>query len=134
MTNMNSNGAFLKTSSHASSATLCDFPTVLDGRISGTVIGQAVAPSCLAKSSRCDRKCRFPTRGGLHRSSKGVSSTASLSLPPWCHVDKSTLLPQQEPVLLPLHIWTNSQEFLIILPSTRDIKTNNTIFRRESVS
>jgi hypothetical protein len=47
-------------------------------------------PSCLAKLSWCDRKCRFPTWGGLHRSSKGVASTAALSFPPWCHVDKST--------------------------------------------
>ncbi len=90
MTNMNSNGAFLKASSHAPSATLCDFPTVLEGKISGTAIGQAVAPSCLAKSSRCDHKCHFPTWGGLHCSSKGMSSTASLSFPSWCHVDKST--------------------------------------------
>lgn len=41
--------------------------------------------------SRCERKCRFPAiQGGLHRTLNDTSkSTASLTFPVWCHVDKS---------------------------------------------
>ncbi len=123
--NTNCNGAFLKASSHASSAAVCDFSTVLNGSISVTVIGQAIVRSSLAKLSQCECKCHFPSRGGLHRSSNGVSLTASLSFPPLCHVDKSNLLPQEEPMLLPLPIWTNSKVlFLIIILPTIGLLTN----------
>jgi hypothetical protein len=59
--------------------------------MSRSVPGQAVAPSTRVNKSRCDRKCRFPSVGGLHRSSHDSSvSTASTKFPIWCHVDKST--------------------------------------------
>ena len=58
--------------------------------MSRTVPGQAVVPSTRVNKSRCDRKCRFPSVGGLHRSSHDSSvSTASTTFPIWCHVDKS---------------------------------------------
>jgi hypothetical protein len=59
-------------------------------RMSQTFPGQAVAPSSRVNTSRCDRKCRFPSVGGLHCSSNDSSvSTASTTFPIWCHVDKS---------------------------------------------
>ncbi len=45
-----------------------DHHVAVDG-MSRTVPGQAVAPSTRVNKSRCDRKCRFPSVGGLHRSS-----------------------------------------------------------------
>lgn len=66
-----------------------DLHVAADG-MSRTVPGQAVAPSTRVNTSRCDRKCRFPSVGGLHRSSHDSSvSTASTTFPIWCHVDKS---------------------------------------------
>ena len=66
-----------------------DLPVASDG-MSRTVPGQAVAPSSRVNTSRCDRKCRFPSVGGLHRSSNDSSiRTASTTFPIWCHVDKS---------------------------------------------
>ena len=66
-----------------------DHHVAADG-MSRTVPGQAVAPSTRVNKSRCDRKCRFPSVGGLHRSSHDSSvSTASTTFPIWCHVDKS---------------------------------------------
>jgi hypothetical protein len=66
-----------------------DLHVAADGT-SRTVPGQAVAPSSRVNTSRCDRKCRFPSVGGLHRSSNDSSiSTASTTFPIWCHVDKS---------------------------------------------
>ena len=58
--------------------------------MSRTVPGQVVAPSSRVNTSRCDRKCRFPSAGGLHCSSNDSSvSTALTTFPIWCHVDKS---------------------------------------------
>ena len=66
-----------------------DLHVAADG-MSRTVPGQAVAPSSRVNTSRCDRKCRFPSVGGLHRSSNDSSiRTASTTFPIWCHVDKS---------------------------------------------
>ena len=56
--------------------------------LSQTVYGQAVEPSYRATKSRFVRKCRFPSRGGLHRYSKD-SYSYLMQIPDWCHVYKS---------------------------------------------
>ncbi len=66
-----------------------DFHVAADG-MSRTVAGHAIAPSSRVNTSRCDRKCRFPSMGGLHCSSNDSSiPTALTNFLIWCHVDKS---------------------------------------------
>jgi len=60
----------------------------LPDRLSQTMYGQAVEPSYRATKSRCVCKCRFPSGGGLHRSSYDSYSDL-MQIPDWCHVYKS---------------------------------------------
>jgi len=55
---------------------------------SQTVSGQAVEPSYRAKKSRCVCKYRFPSGGGLYRSSND-SYTDLMQIPNCCHVEKA---------------------------------------------